>query len=318
MTSAGRGLGSSGGDEPARPPQVDAFLRHLLIERRLSAHTVSAYRRDLDALLGLLGDVELARVDVHLARRALAQLHARGLHPRSLARMLSAWRSFYRFLVRTPSNEGEAQVTCNPFQGVRAPRSAKHLPNALSPDEASKLLDFEASDAIVARDLAMFELLYSCGLRLSELTALTLDDVDVHDRTVRVTGKGAKTRVVPVGRLALEALQKWLPHRARLQRGATRALFLNRDGATLSNRSVQQRLRDRARRQALAQTVHPHMLRHSFASHVLQSSSDLRAVQEMLGHASISTTQVYTHLDFQHLAKVYDAAHPRAKKKPTK
>ena len=297
---------------PVRPDatmHLEAFLRHLRSERQLSEHTLLAYRRDIEKLLRLTDATALDEVDVHLARRLLGRLHARGLHPRSLARTLCAWRAFYRFLAR---DHGFAH---NPFQGIRAPRSPKHLPRALSPDETGKLLAFAGDDALRARDLAMFELLYSSGLRLSELTGLATEDVNFDDATVRVTGKGAKVRVVPVGRLALDALRAWLPYRQTLLRAATPRVFLSRNGRPLSNRSVQERLRQRAKLQDLTQGVHPHMLRHSFASHVLQSSGDLRAVQEMLGHASISTTQVYTHLDFQHLSKVYDAAHPRAKKK---
>lgn len=304
------------GDEQAAPadPRIAAFLRHLASERRLSAHTVLGYRRDIDLLLAQLDGADLATVDVHGARRALNRLHARspggrGLGPRSLARALSAWRSLYRYLAR---HHG---FTHNPFQGLRAPRAPQHLPKALSPDETSKLLHFETDDVLAARDLAMFELFYSSGLRLSELTALRIADFDFNQQTVRVLGKGSKPREVPVGRLALEALRAWFARRAELLRMDTDRVFLSRNGQPLSNRSVQQRLRTRALQQAITQGVHPHMLRHSFASHVLQSSGDLRAVQEMLGHASLSTTQIYTHLDFQHLAKVYDGAHPRAKKK---
>lgn len=303
-------------DPPSAPadPRIAAFLQHLASERKLSAHTVLAYRRDIDLLVAQLDGADLATVDVHLARRALNRLHARspggnGLGPRSLARALSAWRSLYRFLTRRHG------FTHNPFQGLRAPRAPKHLPKALSPDETGKLMQFETGDPLAARDLAMFELFYSSGLRLSELTALRIGDFDFNQETVRVLGKGSKPREVPVGRMALAALRVWLARRGELLRADCDRVFLNRNGAPLSNRSVQLRLRARAQQQALTQGVHPHMLRHSFASHVLQSSGDLRAVQEMLGHASLSTTQVYTHLDFQHLAKVYDDAHPRAKKK---
>lgn len=304
------------GDEHTAPtdPRIAAFLQHLASERKFSAHTVLAYRRDIALLVAQLDGTDLADVDVHIARRSLNRLRLRspggqGLGPRSLARALSAWRRLYRFLTL---HHGLAR---NPFQGLRAPRAAKHLPKALSPGEASKLLQFDGSDVLAARDLAMFELFYSSGLRLSELTALRIGDFDFAEETVRVLGKGSKPREVPVGKMALEALRAWLARRAELLRMDTDRVFLSRDGRPLSNRSVQQRLRARAQQQALTQGVHPHMLRHSFASHVLQSSGDLRAVQEMLGHASLSTTQVYTHLDFQHLAKVYDNAHPRAKKK---
>ena len=239
----------------------------------------------------------------------LAGLHGARLGARSLARMLSAWRGLFRYLVR------DHGFTRNPFNGMRAPRSEKRLPKALSPDEAARLLEFEADDAAALRDLAMFELFYSSGLRLSELTALRPQDLSLEDGTVRVLGKGSKPRIVPVGGAALAALRRWLPVCRTLMGREEGALFPGRGGRPLSPRTVQRRLRARARQQDLTTPVHPHMLRHSFASHLLQSSGDLRAVQEMLGHASISSTQVYTHLDFQHLAKVYDAAHPRAKKK---
>jgi len=246
---------------------------------------------------------------VHDIRRFAGQLHGRGFDPRSIARRLSAWRSFFRYLAR---DHGHGD---NPCVGIRAPKAAKRLPHALSPDETSRLLDTHAEGALGIRDKAMFELFYSSGLRLSELTGLGPADVNHADGTVRVTGKGSKTRIVPVGRQALEALGAWLTAREAIPRLDAEALFVNRLGGRLTPRSVQQRLKASALRQGLATNVHPHVLRHSFASHVLQSSGDLRAVQEMLGHASISSTQVYTHLDFQHLSKVYDAAHPRARRK---
>jgi len=299
--------------EPTRAQDhLDGFLSHLAHERRLSAHTVENYARDIRRLLELAGDTPLTQIQVHQARRMIAQLHARGLGGRSLARMLSAWRTFYRYLAR------DHGAKANPFQGIRAPKSPKSLPKALSPDEAGQLLGGAAEGAMAARDKAMFELFYSSGLRLSELTGLVLDGIDFADGTVRVTGKGNKTRVVPVGRLAVEALRQWLTQRTPLVQPDQRAVFVNAAGRPVSPRTVQYRLQLWAKRQGLSRPVHPHMLRHSFASHVLQSSGDLRAVQEMLGHSSISTTQVYTQLDFQHLAKVYDAAHPRAKKKTSR
>ena len=297
-------------DEPSPTDRyLDGFLAHLAKERRLSPHTVEAYGRDVRVLIELAGRAApLTQIQAQLARRMAAQLHARGLDGKSIARMLSAWRAFYRYLAR------DHAFTSNPFQGIRAPRSAKTLPKALSPDEAGQLMNIAPDDELAVRDRAMFELFYSSGLRLAELTGLRLGEVSFADQTVRVTGKGNKTRVVPVGRHALDALSAWLPLRATLAAPEQQALFVNRAGRPLGPRGVQQRLRRRATQQGLSQPVHPHMLRHSFASHVLQSSGDLRAVQEMLGHASISTTQVYTHLDFQYLAKVYDAAHPRARK----
>ena len=278
-------------------------------ERRLSAHTTKNYQRDITALLSFAGDTLPAKLTAHDIRRAIAQLHGRGLDGRSIARMLSAWRGFYHYLAR---DHGYAQ---NPCIGIRAPKSAKRLPDALSPDDARQLVEVEDTDALAVRDRAMLELFYSSGLRLAELTGLAPEDVNFADATVRVTGKGGKTRIIPVGSHAATALNAWLEQRAALPGVDAQALFVNRQGRRLGQRAIQSRVQQRGLRQGIAGRVHPHMLRHSFASHVLQSSSDLRAVQEMLGHASISTTQVYTQLDFQHLAKIYDAAHPRAKRK---
>ncbi len=294
---------------PASVAQLDGYLRHLTHERRLSAHTAKNYRRDIEALLRLAADRAPGELTAHDIRRGIAQLHGRGLDGRSLARMLSAWRGFYHYLAR---DHGCAQ---NPCIGIRAPKSAKRLPHALSPDEARQLVELEDGDPLAVRDRAILELFYSSGLRLSELTGLAPEDINFSDATVRVTGKGNKTRIVPVGSHAVQALQAWLAQRAAMPEADAQALFVNPKGRRLGPRAVQLCVRQRAQQQGVAARVHPHMLRHSFASHVLQSSSDLRAVQEMLGHASISTTQVYTQLDFQHLAKIYDAAHPRAKKK---
>jgi integrase/recombinase XerC len=287
----------------------DAYLAHLAHERRLSARTVQSYARDLHALLEHAGATPLAKLTVHHIRRFVGEVHAKGLDARSIARMLSAWRGFYRYLAR---DHGYSE---NPCAGVRAPKAVKRLPHALSPDEANRLLDLEVRSALDVRDKAMFELFYSSGLRLSELTSLAPADVNFREGTVRVTGKGSKTRIVPVGSHALKALEAWLNTRSAIPDHESAALFVNRIGRRLSARAVQLRLERCALKQGISTRVHPHVLRHSFASHVLQSSGDLRAVQEMLGHASISTTQVYTHLDFQHLAKVYDAAHPRARSK---
>ena len=285
------------------------YLSYITHERRLSVNTAASYQRDIDTLIALAGAGNLGELQIHQIRRFVAQLHARGLDGRSIARMLSAWRGLYRYLVR------DRGFSANPCMGVRAPKSARRLPHALSPDEATQLMNIAEEGALALRDKAMFELFYSSGLRLSELTGLALGDIDVADGTVRVTGKGGKTRVVPVGRHALAALHEWLTPRGLLARDAETALFLGQSGCRLGVRAVQLRLKHWAVKLGLDSSLHPHMLRHSFASHVLQSSGDLRAVQEMLGHASISTTQVYTQLDFQHLAKVYDAAHPRAKRK---
>jgi integrase/recombinase XerC len=294
---------------PIAPPLLRGYLEHLANERRLSPHTLENYARDISALYALADGAPLKQLKIHDVRRGVAQLHGRGLDGRTLARMLSAWRGFFRYLAR---DHGFEQ---NPCVGIRPPKAAKRLPHALSPDEAGRLMEINATDPLAVRDKAMMELFYSSGLRLSELTGLARDDVNFRDATLRVTGKGAKTRIVPVGSFALSALQAWLPVRGGLARAEEKALFVGRDGGALGPRAVQARLKHWALKLGLADKVHPHALRHSFASHLLQSSGDLRAVQELLGHSSISTTQVYTHLDFQHLAKAYDAAHPRAKKK---
>ncbi len=295
---------------PATPPSaLERYLSHLANGRRLAAHTVTAYRRDgerLERLAGGRAPAELTAPDI---RRFIARLHGEGLSPRSLARILSAWRGFYDWLAKG------REVAANPCAGIRPPKAARTLPEALSPDEAVRLVTVEDDSDAGVRDRALFELAYSCGLRVSELTGLDLGAVDAGAGEARVTGKGSKTRLVPVGGPALEALARWLPVRERLAAPGETALFVGRGGRRLSPREVQRRIKRRAALAGLPVDVHPHMLRHSFASHVLQSSGDLRAVQEMLGHASIASTQVYTHLDFQHLAKVYDAAHPRAKRK---
>ena len=291
---------------------VDDYLAELAEQRRQSPHTVSNYRRDLKRLLALAGETDVGALQVFQIRRFVAQLHAQGLSGRSLARMLSAWRGFFGWL-------GQRNlVTANPCDGVRPPKSPKLLPKALSVDEAAALLMPEGDDdpALAARDMAIFELFYSSGLRLAELAALNVDALEgmLHEGEVRVLGKRSKARIVPVGAKAREALVAWAGLREQLAALDETALFVSRRGARLSHRAIQDRLGRHALRAGLPFHVHPHMLRHSFASHVLQSSGDLRAVQEMLGHASIASTQVYTHLDFQHLAKVYDSAHPRAKR----
>ncbi len=291
---------------------VAAYLAELAEQRRLSPHTVSNYRRDLVRLLNLAGEMPLAELQVHHIRRFAAQLHGQGLSGRSLARLLSAWRGFFNWLGR-----GDV-VRANPCEGVRSPKSPKHLPNALSVDETSRLLQptDDGDPLLLTRDTAMFELFYSSGLRLAELAALDCVALDsaLNEGEVRVLGKRNKARLVPVGRKAREALAAWAALRDSLAGAEEPALFVSRRGGRISHRMIQLRLAQLALQLGLPRHVHPHMLRHSFASHVLQSSGDLRAVQEMLGHASIASTQVYTHLDFQHLAKVYDSAHPRAKR----
>jgi integrase/recombinase XerC len=296
---------------------VEQFLTELAIQRGASPHTLAAYRRDLARLTTLAAGVELAALKPAQLRRGLMALHAQALAPRSIARTLSAWRSYYAWLAR------RGTIALNPADGLRAPKRPHSLPKALGIDQAAALLDRPAANATTApdqplqvRDAAMFELLYSSGLRLSELVSLDWPGgLDLAAGEVTVTGKRRKTRTVPVGDKARAALEAWLAVRPQFERGAQAALFLGRNGTRLTPRQVESRLAQWAQRQGVGVHVHPHMLRHSFASHVLQSSGDLRAVQEMLGHASIAATQIYTHLDFQHLAKIYDAAHPRARNK---
>lgn len=291
---------------------LDAWLDHLRNERQLSPHSLDASRRDLASLLRLLQDEDIQRwqdLDGRRLRRLLALRHAEGLAPRSLARWLSSVRGFYRWLLR----EGLCQH--DPSAGLRPPKGEKRLPTLLDTDRTSQLLDTPDGgddDFLARRDQAMLELFYSSGLRLSELAGLDLGGLDLAAGLVRVLGKGRKTREVPVGRLARQALQRWLTLRAPLA-GSEEALFIGQQGRRLSTRAIQLRLR-RAGVERLGQHLHPHMLRHSFASHLLESSRDLRAVQELLGHADIGTTQIYTHLDFQHLSQVYDQSHPRARR----
>lgn len=289
---------------------LHGFLDHLRNERRYSPLTAENYSRDICRLFKLAGVTPLNELKNHQIRRFIAQLHGSGLGGKSLARMLSAWRTFYFYLIR------DHQFKDNPCIGLRAPKSARNLPHALSPDEAVRLMELPtAGDILAVRDKAMFELFYSSGLRLAELVSLDPVALDFADAAVRVIGKGAKTRIVPLGSYAISALQAWLALRGQLAKQDEMALFVNRNGSRIGARAVQLRMSGWGIKQGITSGVHPHLLRHSFASHVLQSSGDLRAVQEMLGHTSISTTQVYTHLDFQYLSKIYDAAHPRAKKK---
>ena len=300
---------------------IDRFLNHLRDERRLSAHTISAYRRDLEKFTDFLTRREittLRQLVIAQARMFPAQLNQSGLSSRSIQRALSAVRTLYRYLLR------ESKVAINPFltardvghrQAVTAPRAERRLPPTLSIEEIAQLVTIDPRTDLDRRDRAILELFYSSGLRLAELSGLDLGDLDLGDAVVRVMGKGAKTRIVPIGGYAREAVLAWLNVRPACARESEQALFVNRSGTRLGARAIQQRVAVWAQRQGLGRRVHPHMLRHSFASHVLESSSDLRAVQELLGHADISTTQVYTHLDFQHLAQVYDNAHPRARRK---
>ena len=293
----------------AIPARIDAYLAHLAGERRLSANTIENYRRDLLAFDGWLRQREqrkLASVTAEHVRGFIADEHRRGLSATSLQRRLSALRSFFRHLLRY------AEVAGNPAQGLRAPKAPRRLPKVLDADEMTRLVEVPADAPLGLRDRAMLELFYSSGLRLSELCALRWAALDLPESLVRVTGKGDKTRLVPVGSHACVALKAW---QAEGKAAPDAPVFPGRAGGPISPRAVQLRLHLLAQRQGIWKRVHPHLLRHSFASHVLESSGDLRGVQELLGHADIATTQIYTHLDFQHLAKVYDAAHPRARRK---
>jgi integrase/recombinase XerC len=288
---------------------LSSYLDHLAFERGLSAHTRENYARDITLLITLAEQKPLQELTTAHIRRFIATLHGRGMSGKSIARQLSAWRGFFNYL-----NQRHG-FSSNPCTGMRAPKSPKSLPQALSTDQAIQLVSIVGDEPLTLRDRAILELFYSSGLRLAELVGMNIDALDAVNGTATVTGKGSKTRIVPVGSHASEAIRKWLTARAVLAPADEPALFVNHRGKRISARAVQYRIKEWAIKQDISSDVHPHMLRHSFASHVLQSSGDLRAVQEMLGHANISTTQVYTHLDFQHLAKTYDAAHPRAKKR---
>jgi len=291
---------------------LTAFLGHLAHQRRFSRNTISAYQRDLSSLMQYCDQHSIDTwpdLSSKQVRQYVGLLNRKGLSSASIRRHLSAARSFYRYMVR------ETELSTNPFVGITAPKQAKRLPKTLSVDETSQLLRSGEDTLLAHRDLAMFELMYSSGLRLSELASLDIIDVDMGEAMVRVTGKGAKVRVVPVGKMALVALGKWLGERRAMDASDKTALFLGNRGQRLGVRAIQLRLNRLARQHGIDMGVHPHMLRHSFATHLLESSGDLRAIQELLGHSDISTTQIYTHLDFQHLARVYDTAHPRAKKK---
>jgi integrase/recombinase XerC len=308
---------------PAALDWLARFRRYLGPERRLSPHTSVNYARDLAALARFcdrLGISDWDALDARHVRTFAAHSHAAGLAPRSIQRRLSAVRSFYAFLLHEAAAETAAGrlgpgVRANPAQGVAAPKAQRRLPQTLDADQMARLLQLPAGGGLIARDRALMELLYSSGLRLAELVGLDLNNLDLKDRTVRVLGKGRKEREVPVGRLALAALRAWLKERSALARADEQALFVGRNGRRLGPRAIQARVGYWARRQGLGVHVHPHLFRHSFASHLLESGGELRGVQELLGHADISTTQIYTHLDFQHLARIYDAAHPRARRK---
>lgn len=292
-------------------PLID-FIRHLASEKRLSPLTCTNYRRDLQRLAAWLAErnnLQWRSVSGHDLRRYVAHLSRQGLGGRSIARHLSAIRRFYQYLLR------ERLASDNPALDIRAPKSGRRLPAVADVDQLDSLLDAPPDDPLEIRDRCMFELMYSSGLRLAELASLNLNSVDRTGGEARVVGKGGKTRLLPVGRKALEAINQWLPVRSGLTPESEQALFVSRRGDRLSHRSIQARLSRWGITKGADQKLHPHMLRHSFASHMLESSGDLRAVQELLGHADIATTQVYTHLDFQHLARVYDQSHPRARRR---
>lgn len=296
--------------------QAEFIKKFLNTLQHLSAHTRSAYARDLKQLYEYCeqhGFENWQDMDGRQLQKYIALRHRKGIGGRSLQRSLSAIRSFYRYMM------DENNVSQNPAQGLMPPKSPRKLPNVLDVDQTTQLLEFDDNNPLDIRDRAVLELMYSSGLRLSELVSLNTDSLDFNDRLVTVLGKGRKTRSIPVGKQAIKAVRHWLKLRTELTTsdqsgGEETALFVSRLGKRISPRTIQQRLKQRAIKQGVEFHVHPHMLRHSFASHILESSSDLRAVQELLGHSDISTTQVYTHLDFQHLASVYDSAHPRARK----
>ncbi|WAT14548.1 tyrosine recombinase XerC [Xanthomonas fragariae] len=298
---------------------VEDFLSYLQVERQVSAHTLDAYRRDLAALAGWAADrksgdgtqldiaqLDSAQLNSEQLRQFVAAEHRRGLSPKSLQRRLSACRSYYAWLLK------HGHIAASPAAAMRAPKAPRKLPQVLDADEAVRLVEVPTDAPLGLRDRALLELFYSSGLRLSELCALRWRDLDMHSGLVMVLGKGEKQRLVPVGSHAITALREW--QRDSGGRAETH-VFPGRAGGAISQRAVQIRIKQLAVRQGMFKDVHPHMLRHSFASHILESSGDLRGVQELLGHSDIATTQIYTHLDFQHLAKVYDAAHPRAKRK---
>jgi len=291
---------------------IDRLLAHLQHERRLSKHTLSGYRRDLERVAAWCEEQQIEAWKLltpqHI-RTYIGQRFRQGISGKSLQRELSSIRALYHYLQR------EQLVDNNPAQGIRAPKTEHLLPATLDADQLSAMLDTDTSDPLELRDLAMMELFYSSGLRLAELISVNVNDIDTGDGSLEVTGKGGKQRQVPVGRKALQAIADWLQVRPQLAKADEIALFVSKRGTRIHRRTVETRLKQWAQIHGANQKLHPHMLRHSFASHILESSSDLRAVQELLGHADISTTQIYTHLDFQHLAKVYDSAHPRAKKR---
>lgn len=291
--------------------ELTSFITYLTSEKQLSPHTQTNYKRDLEKFADYCAAnslTELKHIKAQHIRQMVASFHRKGLGGKSLSRWLSAMRSFFEFAIR------HGWASNNPADAIQAPKSPKKLPKTLDVDQAAQFVAIDGDSTLALRDRALFELMYSSGLRLAEVAGLDILDVDLQDALVTVTGKGNKTRILPIGREAIAALKAWLPQRSTLLKANESALFITQRGTRMTHRAVQLRMQQLSIRQGMDTPVHPHMLRHSFASHMLESSSDLRLVQEMLGHANISTTQIYTHLDFQHLAKVYDSAHPRAQR----
>lgn len=295
--------------------EVTSFIVYLTTEKQLSIHTQTNYKRDLEKFTEYCAAYSLTQLDKitpqHI-RQMVASFHRKGLGGKSLSRWLSAMRSFFEFAIR------HGWIKNNPADGIQAPKSPKKLPKTLDVDQAAQFVSIDGDSTLGLRDHALFELMYSSGLRLAEAVGLNVLDVDLNDALVTVTGKGNKTRILPIGSQAIAAIKAWLPQRSLLLKIENPALFITQKGTRITHRAVQLRMQQLSIKQGMDTPVHPHMLRHSFASHMLESSSDLRLVQEMLGHANISTTQIYTHLDFQHLAKVYDSAHPRAQRQTKK
>ena len=290
---------------------IEEYKKFIAFEKRLSSSSVKSYLRDINELLKLMGDKKLNSYSIEDIRKNIAILHSKGLSGKSLSRMISSWRGLFNFLIH------KYQFNQNPTLGIKAPKSKKLLPQTLSVDQTIKLIDIKDNSFLGLRDHAILELFYSSGLRLSELVDININNINFDDGTITVTGKGNKERIIPVGTFAFKAIKKWLKSRKTINNltPKNQILFLSKSGQKLTPRAIQYRLKFWAIKQGIPENIHPHLLRHSFASHLLQSSQDLRAVQELLGHANISTTQIYTHLDFQHLSKIYDKAHPRAKKK---
>ena len=293
---------------------IQNFIEYIKFEKRLSPNTIKNYLRDISLLKKQTPNKNFQSYKVEDIRRSVSILHQEGINGKSLSRMLSSWRGFFDFL------SDRYKFKQNPVIGIKAPKSKKTLPQTLSIDQVIKLINITDDSLLGVRDQAVMELFYSSGLRLSELVNIKLHEINTDDNTATITGKGDKTRVVPIGKYAMKALNKWLIEREKIKNISleNKFVFLSKKGLPLGARSIQYRLKYWAKKQGIPENIHPHLLRHSFASHILQSSQDLRAVQELLGHANISTTQIYTHLDYQHLSKIYDQAHQRAKKNNSK